>query len=432
MTADTEPCRLTATDAARRLAEGSLTSEALVSSCLERIAEREATVRAFAHLDRELALPEARACDRRGRPGPLHGLPVGIKDIIDTADRPTGYGSPIYDGHRPAHDARCVIRTRARGGVVLGKTATTEFAWSFPGPTRNPHHPAHTPGGSSSGSAAAVADYMVPLAFGTQTGGSVIRPSAYCGIVGFKPTYNRYPMAGIKPLSPGLDTLGLHARTVEDAALFDAALTGAAPLDSAAAAGSLRIGLCETPAWSKAEPAVRNALHRAADVLSRRGMRIELLDLPDAFAGLLEAAPLIMRTDGAVSLATEYRDHRDRMSEFARRSVTAGAATDAAALSAAWALVESCTAAFDVLARDHDAILTPSAPGEAPASLESTGDAAFNRLWTALHAPCLTLPAGTGPAGLPIGIQLVGRRYDDRHLLAVAQRVESVLRDGGV
>ncbi|MGH6887217.1 MAG: amidase family protein, partial [Geminicoccales bacterium] len=178
--------------------------------------------------------------------------------------------------------------------------------------------------------------------------------------------------------------------------------------------------------------AVRNALHRAAELLSRRGMRVEPLDLPDSFTGLLEASPLIMRSDGAVSLATEYRDHRDRMSEFARRSVAAGAATGAAALAAAWALVESCTAAFDVLAGDHDGILTPSAPGEAPATLESTGDAAFNRLWTALHAPCLALPAGIGPAGLPIGIQLVGRRYGDRHLLAVAQRVEGVLRDGGV
>ena len=412
---------LTAAHAARLIAEGKLTSEALVNACLCRIAEREPTVHAWAFLDAELALEQARQRDRETPRGPLHGVPIGVKDIINTADMPTEYGSPIYRGHRPARDADCVARVRSTGAVILGKTVTTEFAWVHPGPTRNPHNPDHTPGGSSSGSAAGVADGMMPLAFGTQTGGSVIRPSSFCGIVGFKPSYDRYGTAGVKPFAPSLDTVGLHARTVEDIALFDAALTGEdGKLEAKRPA---RIALCRTPFWSSAEPASRKAVEDAAAAL---GVNDEF-ELPERFTGLFDANLLLMRAEGADSFAAEYRDHRDQISPAALAGIEQGRAISREDLEAGRELQRACIAEFDRLIEGFDALLTPSAPGEAPAGLASTGNALFNRLWTTIHVPCVTLPSARGERGLPVGVQLVGRRGGDRDLLAVAMHASTVL-----
>src|SRR5687768_13590441 len=265
-----DPHQFSAAEAARRIARGELKSETLVRSCLERIKAREPAVEAWAFLDPELALTQARALDRATPRGPLHGVPVGIKDIIDTADMPSEYGSPIYRGHRPTADAACVALLRRAGCVILGKTVTTEFAHNHPGKTRNPHNPAHTPGGSSSGSAAAVADFMVPLAFGTQTGGSVIRPGSYCGVVAYKPTYNTLPRAGVKANADSLDTVGLYARSVEDAAFFIEALVGL----SSGQIGKPRIGLCRTWEWDEVQPEMAAAFEGAARRLEAKEVRL--------------------------------------------------------------------------------------------------------------------------------------------------------------
>src|SRR3954447_10556801 len=252
----TEPNRLSAAEAIVQLASGALTAEALTRACLDRAAER-ASVKAWIWLDPEQALAQARAIDRAGRPGVLAGLPIGVKDIIDTADMPTGHGSPIYRGNRPFADAACVALLRMAGGTIMGKTVTTEFANRFPGETVNPHNPAHSPGGSSSGSAAAVADFQVPAALGTQTGGSVIRPSAFCGVVGYKPSFGEFSRGGIKLQCHNLDTLGTLCRTVEDLALMRAALTASPYRKIDRSVGAPRIGVCRTPAWAAADSATQ-------------------------------------------------------------------------------------------------------------------------------------------------------------------------------
>ena len=261
---------------ARAIADGRTTSEVAVGACLARIAEREDVVRAWAFLDPDLALAQARACDTATAPvGPLHGVPVGIKDIFDTADMPTGMGSPIYAGHRPAADAAAVAMLRAAGAVILGKTVTAEFAGTHPGATTNPHDPARTPGGSSQGSAAGVADGMVPVALGTQTGGSVLRPSSYCGIVGFKPSFGTFNRAGIKFAAESLDTIGLHARNLEDVVLLRDVLTGRNPDGIAPFDKSPRIGVCRTPLWHLAEPETVAAVEDAAEAIRRAGAAVQ-------------------------------------------------------------------------------------------------------------------------------------------------------------
>ena len=315
---------LSATDAARLIAARELSSEELVSACLARIVERESALRAWAHLDAEAALAQARERDAEPPRGPLHGIPVGVKDLIDTADMPTTYGSPIYAGHRPERDADCVAWLREAGAVVLGKTVTTEFATYQPPPTVNPHDPARTPGGSSSGSAAAVAAGMVPLAFGTQTAGSVIRPASFCGIAGFKPAHGWRSTAGIKRLSARLDTLGLLARSVEDVVLFGGwDLPGGEP----------RLAFARTPWWDDLEDGGRAAVEDAAARLGATE-----LELPPEFGGLAAAQEAVMAFDVARNLEPEWREHRDGLSDVMRdylegaRAVTAEEAEAAVAL----------------------------------------------------------------------------------------------------
>src|SRR5438270_8227292 len=283
-----QPCRLSAAALARSIDNGELTAEAVMRSCLDRIAEREPVIRAWAHLDRNAALAAARASDKGGKSGVLKGVPFGIKDIFDTADMPTGYGSPIYTGCRPGFTASAASLPRAAGGVLLGKTVTTEFANRHPGPTVNPHNPAHTPGGSSSGSAASVADFMVPLAIGTQTGGSVIRPAAYCGVVGFKPSYGLFPPAGMHPNTESLDTVGIMARSVEDIALFRAALMAIPYEPPTMPERPPRLALCRTPHWDRAQPEGQSALEAAAGRLRAAGAEIVDAELPPECDGISE------------------------------------------------------------------------------------------------------------------------------------------------
>ncbi len=413
-----------AAEAARAIAEGRTTSEAVVRACLARIAEREETVRAWAFLDPDLALAQARACDAAAEPaGPLHGVPVGIKDIFDTADMPTEMGSPIYAGHRLAADAAAVAILRAAGAVILGKTVTAEFAGTHPGATANPRDVARTPGGSSQGSAAGVADFMVPVALGTQTGGSVLRPSSYCGIVGFKPTFGTFNRAGIKFAAESFDTIGLHARNLEDIALVRDVLTGRNAGGITPFERPPRVGLCRTHLWHLAEPETVAAIEGAADAIRKAGADVDEVELPAAFAALAGARRAINDYERARAMAHEWRTGRDRLSPAMQKTVASGFATPDSEYRAALAATEECRRLLHEVFEDRDALLAPAVNGEAPLGLDYAGDPAFQSLWTMLHVPAITLPTHRGPNGMPVGIQLVSRRGADDLLLSIAEWV---------
>jgi amidase len=420
-----EAWELSAAEAAARLGRGELSALELTKSCLSRIAAREPEVQAWEHLDPESALEQARRCDREGRKAPLFGLPVGVKDLIDTRDMPTAYGTALHRGHRPAADAACVAALRAAGGVILGKTVTTELAYFTPGKTRNPHDLGRTPGGSSSGSAAAVACGMVPAALGTQTAGSVIRPAAYCGVVGFKPSFGRFAREGIKSIAPSLDTLGMFARALGDLPLLCAAL--GAPLALPAPGRPPRIALCRTAHWESAEPAARAVVERAAAGLAAAGAEVRELTLPTAFDGLLEAQKTVMAVEMAAELAPERAAGEEKLGEPLRRLFRDGDAAAGAAYAKAKAQGERCRELFAATLSPSDLLLTLAAPGEAPLGLAATGDPLFNRVWTLLHVPCVSLPAGRGPHDMPLAIQLVGARGSDAALLAHAGWVSQAL-----
>ena len=420
---------LTAREAAGLLATGRLTSEALVAACLDRIAAEEPRIQAFAYLDPQLALAQARAADTRGRPGCLHGLPVGVKDIVDTADMPTARGSALFEGRRPALDAACVAALRRAGAVILGKTVTTELAYYAPGGTRNPRDPSRTPGGSSSGSAAAVAAAMVPAALGSQTAGSLIRPASYCGVVGYKPSHGLVPLNGVAPLAPtSLDTLGILARAATDLSLLAEALgIPVGPdvrLDGGLCAG-LRVGVCRTEAWTAAAPESRAAVLEAADRLSRGGARVG--EEGDRFDGLGDAQREVMAFEAARAYGSLGPEERERLSSQFQDLLAKGEATSPSAYAQALALRDRARARLSRVFGRFDVLLTPSAPGEAPEGLLSTGDPALNRIWTLLGVPCLSLPCAIGPHGLPVGVQLIGAAGADGMLLAAALFVEGVL-----
>jgi amidase len=419
--------QLSAAAAIAQLASGSLTAEALTRACLERAAER-ASVKAWTWLKPEQALAHARAADRAGRPGLLTGLPIGIKDIIDTSDMPTGHGSPIYRGNRPFADAACVALLRMAGGAIMGKTVTTEFANRFPGATVHPHNPAHTPGGSSSGSAAAVADFQVPAALGTQTGGSVIRPSAFCGVIGYKPSFGEFPRGGIKLQCHNLDTLGIICREVADLPPLRAAILPAPlrPIDRGTAAP--RIGVCRTPAWDRADAATQALIERTASRLAAAGAPVRDIAFAPEFANILEHHRHIFNFEAARNYAYEYEEHHDQVSQVLRDTVlTPGRELPLAAYIEAIETADAFRRHLDDIFAECDVLLTPSTAGEAPLGLASTGDPSFNSIWTLAWTPCLTLPAGTGPLGLSLGVQLVGPRFRDEALFAAAAWTEARL-----
>ncbi len=423
-----DPSRLGARAAAGLIADGELTVVQLVKACLARIAAREPQLHAWIHLDPEQALAQAREYDARGPRPPLYGVPIGVKDIIDTADMPTAYGSPIYRGHRPATDADCVARVRSAGGVILGKTVTTEFAYRHPfGETRNPHHPGHSPGGSSSGSAAAVADFMVPLAFGTQTGGSIIRPASYCGVYGYKPSFDTFSLGGVKPLASSLDTLGHFARNIDDLAFLGSVLSPRIPAELEEWPDTPRIGIARMAQWSQAEPATVEALDGAVRRLQAAGAVVEEASASAAFAALPEAHQVIMNVEALRALATERSHHQTLLSDELAAILDRAAKIPAERYEQALATAHTARAQLETLFARHDVLLTASAPGEAPAGLGFTGDPVFNRVWTLLHVPCVSIPAARGPKGLPVGVQLVGRPGKDQRLLAAAKWVAAHL-----
>jgi amidase len=423
---DEAPNELDAVDALCAIAAGRLSAERLTQACLDRIAKRDQVVHAFVYVDPDRALAEARTLDRaaagREMMGTLHGLPFGVKDIIDTHDMPTSCGSPIHSGHRPSADAACVALARDAGAVMLGKTVTTEFALRHPGPTANPRNPVHTPGGSSSGSAAAVADCMVPVAFGTQTGGSIIRPASYCGVIGYKPSYNTINPTGVKPLAGSFDTVGLFARSVDDCALVVDVLAGepraVARIDPQRPS---RVGLWRTPAWHHADAATAQAVETAAERLAANGVAVEELVLPEEFDSFLAAQSDVLRFEAARVFAFERTRRADLLSPSSRAELAAGAAIPRRRYLDAQASIARCRALFAAAIAPFELLLSASAPGEAPAGLGDTGDAMFNRWGSGLRIPCINLPGFTGPGGLPVGVQLMGAIDDDRRLLRVAK-----------
>jgi Asp-tRNA(Asn)/Glu-tRNA(Gln) amidotransferase A subunit family amidase len=429
---------LSAADASQLIRAGEISSEMLVQACLARIDAVDREVEAWAFLDPEYALAQARTLDQRrreGQPiGPLHGVPIGIKDIIDTADMPTEDGTVLHAGRRPARDAAVVSMLRRAGAVILGKTVTTEYATYAPGKTKNPHNPEHTPGGSSSGSAAAVAAGMVPLAVGTQTNGSVIRPAAFCGTVGLKPSRGLIPRTGILRQSRTLDTVGVMARSVSDIALVMECICGYDPEDPdtrlfatpafmhvAAEDPPLppTLAFMRTPVWdAHIEAECAAALEELREHL---GERAEERLLPQSVGQAWAWHQTIMETDIASNFALDYDRGADRLSASLRAQIERGRNTRAIDYLSALAQLPRLEAGFAPIFDEFDAILTPATPGSAPAGLEGTGNPAFCTLWTLCGMPAITLPLLTAANGLPIGVQLIGRHGDDARLLRTAQ-----------
>jgi Asp-tRNA(Asn)/Glu-tRNA(Gln) amidotransferase A subunit family amidase len=435
------PAALSAAEAARRIREGLLTSQELVESCLERIAQVDEKIQAWTFLDEKHARDQARAADEAKASasaiGPLHGIPVGLKDIIDTADMPTENGTVLHKGRTPREDAAVAKMLRAAGAVILGKTVTTECAYFSPGKTRNPHNPEHTPGGSSSGSAAAVAAGMVPLALGSQTAGSVIRPAAFCGAYGFKPTHGLIPRSGILALSRTLDHVGLFARSVEDLALLLEQLQGYDELDpdtrprARIAFGDISLeepplepmfAFIKTPHWERTDPDTKEAYAELQETL---GKQVEEVELFPSAAEAWDWHRTIMEAEMAANLEPLWLAGRDKLSEKLRSLLERGRETKALDYQRALRRIAPTVESLDELFEQrYDAILTPSALGTAPKGLGSTGDPVFCSIWTLLGMPAITLPLMQGQNGLPLGVQLVGRKGYDARLLRTARWLE--------
>ena len=421
--------QLTASEIVQAVASGQATCEAVAHACLERVAERDPRVQAWQFIDRDLVLKQARALDAQGSRGPLHGVPIGMKDIIDTHDMPTEYGSPIYKGHRPAGDASCVALSRRAGGLIMGKTVTTEFANRFPGKTMNPFDPQRTPGGSSSGSAAAVGDYMVPLAVGTQTTASTIRPASFCGCVGYRPTWGDLRCVGVKEAAGSLDTLGLIARSVDDIALYREVLVRGTPEPLPESGDKPRIGFCRTHLWNEAEPSTQAALETLARTLAARGADVKDVELPSQFEGIPEAHRWISSFEFSRNFTWEIENHWERISEMLRSGrLKDGLSCSFEQYREARDHAESCRAMLNDVFGDRDVLLVPAAAGEAPVGLNSTGNASFCAIWTTMHVPAITLPLFKGPHGLPVGAQFVARRNADRKLMSACKWVERQMR----
>jgi Asp-tRNA(Asn)/Glu-tRNA(Gln) amidotransferase A subunit family amidase len=440
---DERSLTLSAADAAQQIRDGRLTSEELVQACLERIRALEPKVQAWAFLDEEHALSQARAADERKRSGepigPLHGVPVGLKDIIDTGDMPTENGTVLHQGRTPRNDATVVAMLRAAGAVMLGKTVTTECAYFAPGKTRNPHNPEHTPGGSSSGSAAAVAAGMVPLALGSQTNGSTIRPASFCGVYGYKPTHGLIPRHGILELSRSLDHVGLFARSIDDIALLAEQLAGHDERDpdtrprarvpfqkisSEEPPIDPLLAFVKTPHWERVDAESKEAF---SELLEALGDRVEEVELFPSAAEAWDWHKTIMETEMAANFEREWQSGRDKLSSQLRSLIERGREVRAIDYQRALRSIAPVVASFDGLFMErYDAILTPAALGTAPKGLESTGDPSFCSLWTLCGMPAISLPLMHGSNGLPLGVQLVGRRNFDARLLRTARWLLSV------
>ncbi len=421
---------LTASEIVQAIARRTATAEAVARACLEHIAAREPQVEAWQFLDPELVLKQARALDAGGRVGPLQGVPVGIKDIIDTCDMPTEYGTPIHQGHRPRIDAAVVALTRRAGGIIMGKTVTTEFANRHPGKTRHPQDPTRTPGGSSSGSAAAVGDHMVPLGVGTQTTGSTIRPAAFCGCVGYRPTWGDIRCQGVMEAAGSVDTVGLIARSVEDIALYRDVLLGIPPQPLASnVIDAPRIGFCRTPYWDQCDATTQQSLEDCAANLAKAGAKVTDVTLPQEFASIADAHRWVSSFEFARNRSWEIDHHYEMISETLRNHrLKDGLACSFDVYRESRSVLARLRRRLHDVFNDYDVLLAPAASGEAPVGLNATGNANHCLIWTSSHVPCMTLPLFSGPNALPVGAQLIAARNHDRLLFEAARWVTRCMR----
>jgi Asp-tRNA(Asn)/Glu-tRNA(Gln) amidotransferase A subunit family amidase len=418
---------LSATELSDRLGRGDATSVALVESCLARIEERDSTIRAWAYIDRNLALAQAHARDAEPRRSPLHGVPIGIKDIFDTYDMPTSHGSKAFAGNRPTADSGIVALMRRAGMVILGKCRTTEFATPIPADVKNPRDFGRSPGVSSSGSAASVADYMTPVSLGSQTGGSTILPASFCGVVGFKASLTGLDRGGIRHLRPSLDSMGLFARDLSDIALLYALLSGESATAPPRSVAGLRVGVCHTVNWSQAQPETVTAMAAATSALRGAGAALIHAEMPAVFNDIEQSFGTIATVEGARTMATDVEAHGAGMNHWLQEMRRTAPTIDLARYEKAQLHALACQRELaDVFTR-CDVIITPSAVGEATPDLTGVSNSSFNRIWTLMHGPCVSIPAFTGPNGLPVGIQVVGPVGSDARTIACAQSVGSVL-----
>ena len=417
---------LPATTLSELISAGQCSAVDLAEACLRRINKRESEVGAWAYIDPEKVLSQARTKDNESRRGVLHGIPVGIKDIMHTSDMPTQFGSPIYRGYQPVDDASCVSLLRDAGCVIMGKTETMEFAICHPARTHNPRNLAHTPGGSSSGSAAAVADFMCPLGLGTQTGASIIRPASYCGVVGFKASYGLINRAGIKSSSDSLDTAGFLTRTVGDAMLLASVLIGWDYVESFKEFKKIRIGICCSSAWASAEAGTIPILLDAAEFLEKAGCDIREISLPKPLDRAAEAQATINLYESCRSYSYEWNNFPELISESLSERFVKGKKISLEAYMSAQQVLAECRQIMTSVFKEFDVLIEPSAPGEAPLGIKNSGDAVFSRMWTALHLPCVSIPVLKGPSGMPLGLQIVGPMHSDKRTLDIANQIHQM------
>ncbi|KAK1823648.1 hypothetical protein LTR12_001834 [Friedmanniomyces endolithicus] len=430
--------RFTATEALKRFEDGSLKVSEYATSLLDHIDQRQPAVQAFEYIDRSQVLQQARALDDvpKDKRGPLHGVAIAVKDVIYTKGMPTQHNSPIYKDDQPELDAASVIMLRAAGALILGKTRTTEFAATVKGPaTTNPHDSSRTPGGSSSGSGAAVADFQAPVALGTQTGGSTIRPGSFNGVYAMKPTWAAISREGQKVYSLILDTLGLYARSVDDLKLL-AEVFGLKddqpPREPTDGVKGMKFGLLRTMVWDQARLGTRNAMEKGVELLKSHGAEVKEIDFPADFDRLPDWHSCILKSDGRTAFRPEYMVAKDKLDRSLVEHVEEAHGYTRGAYLEAFDGVSALRPKWDAIARDYDAVIVPSVPDEAPEGMESTGSAVFNSMWTALHVPVINVPGFQGEHGMPIGLSLVAPRYHDQALLEVAKVVGEIWeREGG-
>lgn len=419
---------LTATEIVAAIRSGSTTCEAVTRACLERIAERESEVQAWQYVNPDQAIAEARKRDLSGGRGPLFGVPFNAKDIIDTSDMPTEYGSPIYAGYRPRADAACVALSRKAGGVLLGKAVTVEFANRHPSRTRNPLDLTRTPGGSSSGSAASVADYMVPLSIGTQGTSSTVKPASFCGVFGYRPTYGELRCAGVKEGAGSFDTLGLFARSIDDIALHRDVLLDCEPVPVPQNVPAPRVAFCRTHFWTLLEPSAQMLLEDGADRIRKKGAKVADLQLPKEIEEAAEARGLVAGYEFARNYTWEIENHWEKLSDTLRNGrIKDGLSCSYERYVESRNMIERCRAQMMQLLEDYDVVLTAGAAGEAPVGLHTTGSSKLALIWTTMHLPAISVPVFKGPGGMPFGALLVGKRSGDRELFASARWIYRML-----